>query len=462
MRTARRIQIVSIVIGLLSWVVHGLVEDVFGRSAPLWRLVLGDVSVAELGMRLSIVLLFVGFGVLTARIVLQRERAEEQRRRLADLLNLLLESTDEGIYGVDREGRCTLINKSAAAMLGYEPEDLIGKDMHKMIHHSRADGSPYPEDECPTHRVMKTGAGVRIENQVVWRRDGTFFPVEFSSYPMMEGNAVTGAVVTITDITERKEVEEALQKEYEHERTIAETLQTSFLPPITLKIDGFGVHQRYKAAMREAQVGGDFYDVYRLDDNRVAIVIGDVSGKGLKAALHTAMAKYMLRAYVYENPEPGQAIESLDRALSEYIPEESFITIFYGVLDPVTRTFTYANAGHEPPVVYRRASGDADLLDVTGCALGLRLGCIYGQRSIEFGAGDALLMYTDGITDARRRDQFFGVERLTDTLVANGARDEREIANAVFDTVASFSEGALRDDAVALVLKAKDDRRRIR
>ena len=120
----------------------------------------------------------------------------------------LLESTGEGIYGVDLEGRCTFINKAGASLFGYQAEDLIGQSMHRLIHHTRRDGSPYPMEVCSIYRAYRTGQSCRVDDEVLWRRDGSCFPAEFSSSPLYEGGILTGAVITFRDIAERKRAEE--------------------------------------------------------------------------------------------------------------------------------------------------------------------------------------------------------------------------------------------------------------
>ena len=142
--------------------------------------------------------------------ITERKRVEDERLHLADRMRLLLDSTGEGIYGIDLLSRCTFINRSAVKMLGYLPEEVIGKDTHKLYHDRRIDGSPYPKDECPNVRTMRSGHGYRISGEVFWRRDGTSFPVEYSSYPIIDKGVIQGAVIVFDDITERKQAEEAL------------------------------------------------------------------------------------------------------------------------------------------------------------------------------------------------------------------------------------------------------------
>ncbi len=145
----------------------------------------------------------------------ERREAEQKTLRLSNHLRLLLESSGEGIYGIDVDGRCTFINKAAARALGYEAEEAVGQSMHNLIHHSHQDGSPYPVEDCPIYRAFRSGAGCRVDSEVMWRKDGTSFPAEYTSRPILEDDLVKGAVVTFTDITERKATEAELAAAHE-------------------------------------------------------------------------------------------------------------------------------------------------------------------------------------------------------------------------------------------------------
>ncbi len=140
-----------------------------------------------------------------------------------DPLGLLLASTGEGVFGVDLEGLCVFINPAGARMIGFEPQQVLGRNMHALTHHSHGDGAVYPQDDCPIYNAFRQGRPCRIDSEVFWRRDGSSFPVEYSSYPVFDGGQVRGAVVTFVDITERKRAEEALhQAKGELEGRVAE------------------------------------------------------------------------------------------------------------------------------------------------------------------------------------------------------------------------------------------------
>jgi PAS domain S-box-containing protein len=151
-------------------------------------------------------------GAVAASIdVTALKRTEGALRESEDKLRLLLDSTAEAIYGIDLEHRCTFCNPACLRTLGYESVDeVLGKNMHNLIHHTRADGRPFPEDECRVHLVTRTGEGAHAEDEVLWRANRTSFPAEYWSYPQRRGHEVVGAVVAFIDITDRKLAEAAL------------------------------------------------------------------------------------------------------------------------------------------------------------------------------------------------------------------------------------------------------------
>ena len=127
-----------------------------------------------------------------------------------DRLSLLLESTGEGIFGIDMAGCCVFVNRSAAQVLGWPAEAIIGRNMHALIHHTHADGRHYPEADCPIFKAFRQGQPCRIDDEVFWRADGSAFFAEYTSHPIVENGMVQGAVVTLVDITQRREAQALL------------------------------------------------------------------------------------------------------------------------------------------------------------------------------------------------------------------------------------------------------------
>ena len=130
-------------------------------------------------------------------------------------LSLLLDSTDEGMFGIDLQGDCVFINRPGASLIGYEPAEVLGRNMHALTHHSHTDGRPYLDSDCPIFKAFRQGLPCRIDSEVFWRRDGSSFPVEYSSQPILDGAEVRGAVITFVDITERRRAAEALQRAHD-------------------------------------------------------------------------------------------------------------------------------------------------------------------------------------------------------------------------------------------------------
>jgi PAS domain S-box-containing protein len=169
-----------------------------------------------------------------ASISLRRVRLLQDARSEREQRTALLNSTGEGIYGVDTEQRCTFLNRAGARMLGYSPEEVLGENMHDLIHHTRPDGSRYPEDECPIFHAVRSGEGVRVEDDVLWRRDGTSFPAEYGSSPIREQGRIVGAVVTFMDISERRAAAEILLESEQRFRGLAENAAEAI---VTLDVD---------------------------------------------------------------------------------------------------------------------------------------------------------------------------------------------------------------------------------
>jgi serine phosphatase RsbU (regulator of sigma subunit)/HAMP domain-containing protein len=244
---------------------------------------------------------------------------------------------------------------------------------------------------------------------------------------------------------------------YERERRIAETLQRSLLPQVPPMIDSFEIADKYESALTEAEIGGDFYDLIRLSPTRIALVMADISGKGLSAAVHTAMIKYMLRAYTLEDIDGPELIRRLNRAVWKYIGEQMFITLFYGVLDTEAKTLTYVNAGHELPLLFGEERHLCTRLETTGTALGIFPEYDFTEKSIEFMLGDSLLLYTDGATDVRRDGEFLGEDGVETIFCGAASGTAHQIVDAVDRGIREYAGGELHDDVALMVIKNTGD-----
>lgn len=255
---------------------------------------------------------------------------------------------------------------------------------------------------------------------------------------------------------ENAQLGERLRLAAERDKNIAETFQNSLLPAIPERAGAFEFAHKYQAALEEADLGGDFYDWFTLDEDTVGIVMADVSGKGLRAAMQTAMVKYMLRGFAIEMPQaPGEVLARVNNALSRETSRfEGFVTLFFGILNTRTGDFVFANAGHEPPLWRDGATQTVSLLEIDS---GLPLGCLpateYESCSHQFAPGDLLLLYTDGLSEARGAENtLLGSEGLRLSLPATADSAQGAI-ESVYAHAKSFSGNHLRDDVAMLLLR---------
>ena len=241
---------------------------------------------------------------------------------------------------------------------------------------------------------------------------------------------------------------------FEKERNVAQALQGSLLPVVPVSMGRFKFASAYYPALEAAELGGDFYDMNPLPDGRLGLVIADVSGKGLEAAIFTAMGKYTLRAFISEDPSPGTVLTRANNALIQAGGDWGFVTMFYGLLDPISGRLVYSNAGHPPSIVVR-ADGRTHILTSpeVQLPLGVSAGVRYVHHEYQFSKEDVLVCYTDGAIEARRNHEQFEIDRLAQVAAGSRQASPKEITEAIYKAVVDFSRGRIQDDIAMLVLK---------
>jgi sigma-B regulation protein RsbU (phosphoserine phosphatase) len=281
-----------------------------------------------------------------------------------------------------------------------------------------------------------------------------FYATEVIREPDAELLEMMDAVgVQVGQFIDRTEAERALRSSREGLARLAHTLQQSLLPPHLPSIPGVEIAAHYEAAGEGFDVGGDFYDVFETARNDWAIVIGDVCGKGPEAAALTALVRYTTRAAAIQTRRPRLVLDLVNEAVLRHDPEQ-FCTVTYVRLRPEGdgARLTVSCAGHPPPLVLR-ADGNVESVAAPGRVLGpfAELGAV--DRSVTLEPGDALFVYTDGVTDARGADGFFGDERLRETLRSCVDSSADDTVKALERALRDFHGGQPRDDIAFVVLR---------
>jgi sigma-B regulation protein RsbU (phosphoserine phosphatase) len=240
------------------------------------------------------------------------------------------------------------------------------------------------------------------------------------------------------------------------EMVVAADIQKSFLPKNIPSLEGFDIAA---TTIPAREVGGDFYDFTEQDGN-LQFVIADVSGKGVPAALFMALSRIIVRACAAPQRRASERLKCANKMIvddSGSATSGMFVTLFFAMLNQMNRNLVYANAGHNPPLLFRAASSSIAAMDVTGVALGMMEDMEYEQRELVLESGDILLLYTDGIVEAMNgKEEFFGENRLRSTLASATDLSAQGILDRVLCDLGQFTKGAEQsDDITAIVIKVE-------
>lgn len=269
-----------------------------------------------------------------------------------------------------------------------------------------------------------------------------------------ESRVLNGIANQAAVAIERSRLDEQaeLKKRLDYELGLARQIQTSFLPARPPRLPGYDIAAAWHAARL---VGGDFYDMIPLPNQRLGLVIADVSDKGLAAALFMVLTRTIIRTMAIGKPTPREAIERANDVIIADAQSDMFVTAFYGVLDTTDGSLSYVNAGHNPPLLYHHADRTVSPLPEHGIALGILPNVEEPPARVELTCGDVLVMYTDGVTDALDQDEEeFGAARLNETVQENAEKSAQEITDEILRAVQEFAAGAPQfDDLTLLVVK---------
>lgn len=237
---------------------------------------------------------------------------------------------------------------------------------------------------------------------------------------------------------------------FEEQRAIADTLQQSFVSLEVPDRNLIEVGTEYVSASYGAFVGGDFYDFINLD-GRLGFIVGDVSGKGISATILTGVVKNSLRIMAIEGYAPNEIMYKINDVILRQSENNQFVTLFYGLLDYEKNSLSYVNAGH--PLALLKKKEEMLELGFDNPPVGVEAGKDFIEKTIDFSIGDTLLLYTDGVIEARNDSELFGIERLEEIFLNNIDKDPDTISSSIFSEVSKFNKGALSDDIAILAIR---------
>ena len=244
--------------------------------------------------------------------------------------------------------------------------------------------------------------------------------------------------------------EQLIEKErLEKELQVAAEIQMSILPDVLPAPEGFDCGGRILPAR---QVGGDFYDVFELGNGKMGVLIGDVSDKGVPSAIFMARAHALIIAEADNSTSPGAVLRMVNEHITRLEKSTQFVTALYGVLDTLTGEFSYARAGHEPPLLIGERGDIHRLPHEPGMALGLWEDMLLDENSIRLAKGSLVVMFTDGMTDCRDPNGApFGLERIKETMRGLRSLSAQAACDRLFSTLMDYQNGAKQDDDVTLL-----------
>ena len=247
----------------------------------------------------------------------------------------------------------------------------------------------------------------------------------------------------------------AARQVLEKELDVAREIQKSFLPGRAPNVPGFQIAAYWRSARR---VGGDFYDFMPLANHHQGLAIADVADKGVPAALFMALSRTLLRATAMSGRTPAEALNRANELIMSDARSDLFVTIFYGVLDPKSAVFTYANAGHNPPIWFEARSGTTHFLKEHGIALGVVPEVLVKDYQVKLESGDVLLLYTDGVTEAfNTAGDEFGDPRLAQVIHDHAADPAKAIIDAIVEAVRDFVGDEPPFDDLTMVVVKRDE-----
>jgi len=375
--------------------------------------------------------------------ITERKGREQKLREYGNQLNRLLEHSPLPLIQLDSELRVVRWSEEAEKLFGWTSEEAIGQ-------YARDVPRVYEKDRPAVDRfteAMRTDVGMwNVITNRNYRKDGSILTCEWHNSVLRDASGhMTGILSLVLDIR-RTHAEELLRQQLY-------LLQRALIPLKPPSFEGYSTASAYIPGLVGVDIGGDFLDVFLTENGSIGILIGDVSGKGIEAAALAAITRSTIGAFAYEMSSPGEALSHTNSILALRQTEfEHFVTAFLAVLDPVSGSLRYSSAGH-PPGIICRTDNTIELLHSHDMPLG-----VTGQTEFEQGEsclmpGDRLVIYTDGVSEARSSGAaFFGTEGIVGVLTTCNLHSSEQLIEKILDAVKEWSHGQMRDDTAILIV----------
>ena len=313
------------------------------------------------------------------------------------------------------------------------------------------------EMQNPALRVIMVSAYGDLENIRLAMNDGAF---DFATKPidMDDLDRTIEKAIRQIDFVHQSQKEhkklEGLEKDLAAANEIQQFILPRVFPPFPEDSDKFDLYASMEAAK---DIGGDFYDFFRIDDDHIALVIGDVCGKGIPAALFMAVSRTIMRSVGMQYESAGECMTKANQLLASSSVDYMFVTIFYAILNIKTGSVTYCNGGHNPPYVLRANGTVEELPTSENLIVGALKGIEFKENTLQLDHGDTLVMYTDGVPEAMKPTrEVFGMKRFGNTLSGLIGKSSQEVVETVKAEVADFiGDDEQSDDITLLVVKRK-------
>jgi ammonium transporter len=400
---------------------------------------------------------------IIASVGAQLGRVVERARSTEARFKTIVDNMPASVHLRNKFGQYILVNRKYEEFYGVTNRSVRGKTMSEIVG-NQVFSQTADQSAAADREVIEKNMIVEHEFEILGEDShhtltDRYFPIASSSGEVIEVGGVE------IDITERKRIEQELQEAHdiikeqkermEEELNVGREIQMSMVP---LEFPAFPDHDEFSIfAMLEParEVGGDFYDFYFLDEDRLSFCIGDVSGKGVPSALFMAMAKTLIKSRADDDDSTASILTHVNDELSVNNKSCMFVTIFSAIIDINTGELVYTNAGHNPPYI-KRADGTLQCLDQRhGPVVGALEGMVYSEDRVTLAPGDLLILFTDGVTEAMdKKDQLFSESRYFELLSDKKVHDAESTVEQTMAAIQAYTGGAEQsDDITVLALK---------